>query len=435
MGTLGWRNTPLRAATVAGLSAAAATALVLATTSPAQHDAQPAPPGQGPVARNVIFLHGDGMGPSQRELIRLVTTGQGDDLVMDQLRWAGLMQTDPDDPEQTVTDSAAGATAFASGVRTFNGAVGVDNDGRAVPTLLERAHAAGKATGLVTTAQVTDASPAAFGAHVSERAQQSEIARQYLDGPRPEVILGGGEDYWFPPGVPGAYPDEPPTDPTERSRSDRGNLVERAQSLGYEYVSSRDAMRESRARRLLGLFANQEMFEQRAEGEGDIYDPVVPLREMTSKALSIVSRDRDGFFLFVEEEAIDEMAHRNNAGLTIKSGQALDAAVDVALRFAATHPGTLVIVAADHATGGLAIENVDDADESGDGQSTEDGPFPVAGSDLRFTVDWTTGQHTGEFTPITANGPGAAAFARVLKNTDVHDLVLEAMRLDGGSRR
>ena len=135
-------------------------------------------------------------------------------------------------------------------------------------------------------------------------------------------------------------------------------------------------MRRSRARKLLGLFANEEMFEQRPEGEGDLYEPVVSLSEMTSKALGILSRDRDGFFLMVEEEGIDEFAHRNNAEKTLLTGQALDKAVEVALRFAATHPGTLIVVAGDHETGGLAIENVVDDDESGDGVSAEDGPVP-----------------------------------------------------------
>ena len=171
------------------------------------------------------------------------------------------------------------------------------------------------------------------------------------------------------------------------------------------------------------------MFEQRPEGEGDIYEPVVPLDEMTSKALSILSRDRDGFFLFVEEEGIDEFSHQNNAEKTIATGAALDKAVDVALRFAASHPGTLLLVAGDHETGGLAIENVDAEDESGDEVSAEDGPFPVAGSDLEFTVDWTTDNHTGESTPLTATGPGARGLARVQTNTDVHDTILDAMRL------
>ena len=420
-----WRRRS-RAVGTAAVAAAAATAWAV-VSSPA--DPRLSTHDRGQTARNVIFLHGDGMGASARDLIRLATVGQDGDLMMNRLQYAGLSQTDPDDPDEPVTDSAAGATAFASGVRTFNGAVGVDAQGRPVPTLLERARAAGKATGLVTTAQVTDASPAAFGAHVEDRAQQSEIARQFLEHSKPDVILGGGEDRWLPPGNPGAYPDNPPKDPTEQSSSDRGDLIARAGQLGYEYVSDRAALQRSRARKLLGLFANEEMFEQRAEGQGDIYEPVVPLEEMTSKALTIVERDRDGFFLFVEEEAIDEFAHRNNAPKTIVAGQALDRAVEVAVRFAATHPGTLIVVAGDHATGGIAIENVDAADESGTGASAEDGPFTVAGTDLQFVVDWTTGGHTGDSTPVTAEGPGARGLARVQQNTDLHDRILEAMRL------
>jgi len=377
------------------------------------------------------------MGIAHRELIRLATRGKDGRLAMDALRYAGWTHTDSADPEEAVTDSAAGATAFASGVRTFNGGVGVDAQGRPVTTLLERAARAGKATGLVTTAQVTDATPAAFGAHVRDRAEQSEIARQYLERSKPAVILGGGEDRWLPPGNPGAYPDNPPKDPTEQSSSDRGDLIARAEALGYEYVSDRAGLQASGARKLLGLFANEEMFEQREEGKGDVYEPVVPLATMTAKALDVLSRDDDGFFLLVEEEGIDEFAHNNNAEKVILAGRALDRAVRVAVAFARRTPGTLVLVVGDHETGGLAIENVDENDESGQPtptdpegpSSTEDGPFPIPGTDLRFSVDWTTGQHTGAATPLTAEGPGAAALARAQDNTDVHDRVLRAMRL------
>ena len=250
----------------------------------------------GHAARNVIVLQGDGMATAQRDLIRLVTVGnkQGQDLVMNRLQHTGLVHTDPADPEEAVTDSAAAATAFSTGYKSFNGAIGVDAEGRARPTLLEDARRAGKATGLVTTSQVTDATPAAYAAHVSDRAQQSEIARQYLESSKPDVILGGGEDFWFPPGTPGGHPDHPATDPTEESKGDRGNLVERAQQLGYSYVSTREGLRDARGRKLLGLFANEEMFEHREEGDGDLYDPLVPLPEMATKALDVLSRDRDG---------------------------------------------------------------------------------------------------------------------------------------------
>ena len=278
---------------------------------------------------------------------------------------------------------------------------------------------------------MTDASPAAFGAHVENRGQQSEIARQYLEVSKPDLILGGGEDHWLEPGNPGAYPDHPRKDPAEESRSDRGDMIDRARQLGYEYVSDRAGLQQSNAPKLLGLFANEEMYEQRPEGQGDLYDPVVPLDEMTAKALSILERDSDGFFLFVEEDGTDEFAHEHNARMTLRSGQALDRAVEVAARFAEAHPETLLVVAADHATGGLAIENADPAGESRAGASAEDGPFTVAGTDVQFVVDWSTDGHTGEGTPVTADGPGAAALARVQKNTDVHDAILEAMRLNG----
>jgi alkaline phosphatase len=347
---------------------------------------------------------------------------------MNRLEHAGLVHTDPADPRQAVTDSAAAATAFSTGVKTFNGGVGVDAQGRSVRTLLEDARRAGKATGLVTTSQVTDATPAAYAAHVTNRAEQSEIARQFLESSKPDVILGGGEDYWYPPGTPGGHPDNPPTDPTEQSKGDKGNLVDRAKQLGYRYVSSREGLRAVRGRKVLGLFANEEMFEHREEGHGDLYEPLVPLPEMASKALNLLSGDRDGLFVLIEEEAIDEMAHENNAGLMIKSGAALDKTVGMAVEFARRHPGTLIVVQGDHETGGLTIENPDAADESGDGLSREDGPFTVKGTSLQVFADWTTGGHTGADTPITASGPGSARFDGVIDNTDVHDAIALAMR-------
>jgi alkaline phosphatase len=343
-------------------------------------------------------------------------------------RVAELVHTDPADPEEAVTDSAAAATAFATGHKTFNGGVGVDAKGKPVRTLLEDARRQGKATGLVTTSQVTDATPAAYGAHVKDRAQQSEIARQFLESSKPDVILGGGEDYWYPPGTPGPLPDHPATDPTEESKGDKGNLVERAERLGYRHVSDRAGLKAATGPKLLGLFANEEMFEHREEGKGDLYEPAVPLPEMAAKALSVLSQDRDGFFVLIEEEAIDEMAHENNAGLMIKSGAALDATVKVAVDFARSHPGTLIVVQGDHETGGLTIENPDDEDESGDELSKEDGPFTVKGTSLKVFADWTTGGHTGADTPITARGPGSEAFDGVIDNTDVHDAIAAVMR-------
>ena len=426
---MGGRNRATLAAAATGL--AALVAVPTWTGASGDHGDRHGGHGDhGRTARNVIVLQGDGMATAQRDLIRLVTVGNkaGEDLEMNKLDHTGLVHTDPADPEEAVTDSAAAATAFSTGVKTFNGAIGVDVDGNPVPTLLEDARRAGKATGLVTTSQVTDATPAAYAAHVTDRAEQSEIARQYLEDSKPDVILGGGEDFWYPPGVEGGWPDHPATDPTEESKGEEGNLVERAADLGYTYVDNRDDLSTARGRKLLGLFANEEMFEHREEGHGDLYEPSVPLPEMASKALDVLSRDRDGLFVVIEEEAIDEMAHENNAGLMIKSGAVLDETVKLTVEFARRHPGTLIVVQGDHETGGLTIENPDDEDESGEELSREDGPLPVKGTDLQVFADWTTGQHTGADTPITASGPGSERFDGVIDNTDVHDAIERAMR-------
>jgi alkaline phosphatase len=424
---MGGRNKATIAAAITGMAAMA----IVPTWTDAARKGHHGGHDRGRTARNVIVLQGDGMATAQRDLIRLVTVGnkEGQDLEMNRLEHTGLVHTDPADPEEAVTDSAAAATAFSTGYKSFNGAIGVDAQGRPQPTLLEDARRMGKATGLVTTSQVTDATPAAYGAHVSDRAEQSEIARQYLEGAsKPDVILGGGEDFWFPPGTPGGQPDHPATDPTEESKGDRGNLVERAQELGYNYVSTREGLADASGPKLLGLFANEEMFEHREEGDGDLYDPLVPLPEMAAKALDVLSRDPDGMFVLIEEEGIDEMAHENNTGLMIKAGEALDQTVALAVEFARRHRGTLIVVQGDHETGGLTIENPDDEDESGEELSREDGPFPVKGTDLEVFADWTTGQHTGADTPITASGPGSKRFDGVIDNTDVHDAIEDAMR-------
>jgi alkaline phosphatase len=321
------------------------------------------------------------------------------------------METSCADPIATVTDSAAAATALATGTKTYNGAIGVGLDGQPLTTILEHAKRAGLSAGLITTCQVTDATPAAFGAHVAVRTDHSEIARQFIEESGVDLILGGGEDYWFPEGNPGAYPDLPDGRPTEWSRGTRGNLVDRARLLGYEYVSTRAELLQVESSRILGLFANQELFHQRPEGEGDHYDPEVSLAEMTSTAISALSRNRDGFFLMVEEAAIDRMAHQNNTRLAIKGVLELDRAVAVAKAFAEADGETLVIVTADHECGGLCID-----DHAND-------------LDYRGWMSWATTGHTDVSVPLTALGPGADLLAGEIGNTDLFGALLEAMDL------
>lgn len=390
------------------------TAVAVAQTTQEQEAKNPR------VAKNIIYIQGDGLGPGQRNLIRLATKGRYGELELDKLPVAGMVRTTSVDPDEVVTDSAASATALATGHKTNNGVIGMDPKGRPAETILELAKKAGKSTGLVTTATVTGASPASFAAHVPSRDLQNDIARQYIENIRPDVLLGGGEDWWFPKGNPGQWPDKP----GEESNSPYGNLVEQAQRTGYTYVRNADELRTTRSNRLLGLFANEDMVDY---GEDGKYAPRVPLQQMARKALDVLAKNPRGFFLFLEEEGTDGLSHDNNAAGVIDAGRALDSTVAEVMRFVAKHPDTLVIINGDHETGGLTIEDYDTDEEKTDPR--QEGPFPIPGSNLRFAVDWTTNSHTGSDTPLTASGPGSDRLARVLDNTEVYAAMRAAARL------
>ncbi|AKG35287.1 alkaline phosphatase [Paenibacillus durus] len=406
------------------IAGTAATALLLsgayAVQAPKQADAASSR------TKNVILFVGDGMGTAQRDAIRLATVGEKGKLAMDSMPYVGLIHTSSTTP---VTDSAASATAYAIGEKTYNGAIGMNADKKSVQTIMEYAKGAGKSTGVVTTSQVTDATGAAFGAHVENRSKQSDIALQFLTQSKVDVILGGGEDFWYPAGNPGKFKDEPAEDPSEKSKGTQGNLVDKAKQLGYTYVSNKADLQKAKSGKLLGLFANEEMFQQKPEGEGDIYNPVVSLPEMTKKAIDTLAANKKGFFLMVEEEGTDEFAHENNAKMTIKAGQELDKSVQVAKDFAKKNPDTLVLVLADHETGGFSIEEVDAKDESGDGISKEDGPFAIANSKLNFVVDWTTSGHTAVDVPVTAMGRNAELFTGVYENTEIYHKLMQSLGL------
>ncbi|MBW7454863.1 alkaline phosphatase [Paenibacillus sepulcri] len=408
----------------AAMVATAATALLVTSVVSAQA------PNRAEAAssqtKNVILFVGDGMGTAQRDAIRLATVGENGKLAMDAMPYVGLIHTRSTIP---VTDSAASATAYASGVKTYNGAIGVDANKKPVKTIMEYAKDAGKATGVVTTSQVTDATGAAFGAHVEDRAKQSDIALQYLTKSKIDVLLGGGEDFWYPAGDAGKFKDEPAEDPAEKSKGTQGNLINKAKVLGYSYVANKTDMQKAKGGKLLGLFANEEMFQQKPEGEGDIYNPIVSLPDMTKKAIDTLASNKKGFFLMVEEEGTDEFAHQNNAKMTIKAGQQLDKAVQVAKDFAKKNPDTLVLVLADHETGGFSIEEVDAEDESGDAISKEDGPFAIVNSKHNFVVDWTTAGHTAVDIPLTAIGKNAEMFSGIYENTEVFTKLMQSLGL------
>ena len=374
----------LLAGLVLGLTIGLLAYVVAAPVTPAAgapHDAEGS-------ARSVILINGDGMGAAHREAARLDQHGRDGALLMDSLPAVGFQSTSSADPDDVVTDSAAAATAWATGQRTYNRAISVDLDGAPLPILGAQATAAGRATGLVTTSQVTDASAAAFFSNVPDRDQQDEIARQYVEDTQPDVVLGGGAAHWS------------------------ADLVAAAEQEGYTHVTDADELAAANGDRLLGLFADEEMF---------VAEPAVPLADMTAAALDVLSRDPDGFFLFVEEEGVDAMSHANDGERMLEAMRSLEEAVRVAREYVAVHPGTLLIVTGDHDSGGLTVEDADGIDDG------EDGPFPVAGSDQQFELDWTTTGHTGAPTPVTAEGPGSELLAGFYPNTHLYEVMREAL--------
>ena len=238
-----------------------------------------------------------------------------------------------------VTDSAASATSMSTGVKTGNFMISVTPDGKPVTTAFEVARAAGKRLGLVTTAQIYDASPAAFSVHSARRADYQGIVDQYL-ALEPDVLLGGGADYFLPAGVPGGR------------RTDGRDMVAAFAAKGYQVARNAAELKSAGGSRLLGLFASGPM-----DYEIDS-DPVQTpsIAEMAAAALRVLARSSpNGFILFVENENPDDAAHDNDIAAMMRAMWAFDDAVKVALEFQRRNPDTLLIVTSDHETGGLSI--------------------------------------------------------------------------------
>jgi alkaline phosphatase len=392
-------------------------------------DTQPTSPGTGPGLRittptaqqqpgiqdgqatdsapNVILMIGDGMGEVQRTAAQWFSLGQETSLVMDSLPVHGWAHTSP--IEGGVTDSAASATAYATGQKTYINYLSVNAAGDDLTTILEYAQRRGMAVGLVGTRYISDATTAAFASHVPDRVgMRSEIASQML-AHRVDVILGGGESDFLPRDQIGCYPDP-------GSRDDGRNLIEEAIAAGYEYVcdaASFASIDVTGTDHLLGLFADN--------GMASPYSP--SLADMTQKAIDILSRNPHGFFLLVEGSFIDLACHWNDAQWAMTDTVGLDEAVAAAHSFAESDGNTLVIVTADHETGGMSLS------ETPSGLEGEDGPFSTPDGQ-QFYVNWATGNHTGADVPVTAYGPGAEMLDGTYENTRVFEAMVHALELE-----
>lgn len=358
-------------------------AALLAACAPPAPEA-PAPGSEPAVERgpfSVILLIGDGAGVNYWSAARMAFP----ELAVERLPVAGLVGTES--TNSWITDSAAGATAFASGVKTYNGGLGVGPDTQAVETVLERAAARGKATGLVATAAITHATPAAFAAHVPSRNLYYEIAIQLAEA-GVDVMLGGGRAH-FDPAV------RPDSADLLAELTRRGTVADSTAALTALDLSNVD--------RLVGFIAEE-------------HPPAAPRRSptltaMTEMALEVLARDDDGFFLMVEGSQIDWRGH-DNAPLqeVLAELQDFNGAIHAALAFQERRPNTLVIVTADHETGGLALH------------------YDAMGV---FRANYTTDGHTAGMVPLFAGGPGAVAMAGIKENDAIGRLLLGLIREDG----
>jgi alkaline phosphatase len=335
-------------------------------------ETEPYPPIRGSNVRNIIFCIGDGMGLGQVALARLTAAGPDGKLYMERMPVTALVRTHS--ANALVTDSAASATALATGFKTNNGMVGMLPDGRKPLTILEAAKELGMATGLVATSAITDATPACFGAHVKNRRNQTKIAEDLIAN-KIDVLLGGGRQYFLP------------GSDANSERKDKKDLISKAENSGYCYCQTAEELKSVQGTCLLGLFQL---------GPLTTEAPEPTLAELTEKAIEVLSKNTKGFFLMVEGSQIDWACHDNDANNTIKQTLRFDEAVGSALKFAARDKHTLVVVTADHETGALAVTG--------------------AGS---VEPCWATKGHSALPVPLYAFGPGAEMFAGVYDNTRI----------------
>lgn len=331
--------------------------------------------------KNVIFLIGDGTGIAQITSGQYAVVGKQGRLHIQTMPVTGIVQTFSSD--NLITDSAAGATALSCGTKTYNGAIGVTADGAPCKTILELAEEKGLSTGLISTSSITHATPASFASHVEQRSMQEDIAVDFLDS-GVEVFLGGGVK-WF----------------SSQHRSDSLDLISQFMDEGYKYISSAEELRSVSGERVLGLFAEDGLERKEEEPSSAL---------MTEKALEILSNNDKGFFMMIEGSQIDWAGHSNNSEYLTREVKDFDAAVKKVLDFAREDGETLVVLTADHETGGMTLQN-----QIAEGDSVE--------------VFWTTGSHTGTPVPLFAYGPGSLEFTGWRDNTEIPDIIKELLKL------
>lgn len=317
---------------------------------------------------------GDGMGTSAVYAGYTLNRGH---LNLERFKNAGFSITNS---TSYITDSGAGATAISTGNKTYNGAIGVDSTGKPAKTILEWAEEYGKATGLVATCAVTHATPAAFISHQAKRSDYELIASDFLKTDV-DVFIGGGRNHF-------------------KNRKDGVDLTQKLKDKGYTVANTIGEVRNVTGGPVAGLLDT--LHEPRwIDGRGNL------LTESVNEAIRLISQDKDGFFLMVEGSQIDWGGHANDIRYLATEMVDFDRAIGAALDFASGNGETLVIVTADHETGGLGILGGN-----------------LANGEIK--AGFTGTDHTGVMVPVFSFGPHADSFSGIQENTDLFFKMISA---------
>ncbi len=326
--------------------------------------------------RNVILMIGDGMGLPQ---VYAATVAKPDALSFKRFTNTAIVKTASADND--ITDSAAGGTAIATGTKTNNGAIGVDVQNKPLKSILKIFEEKDMSTGLVATCDITHATPASFIASVENRGQVNEIASQFLNTDV-DVFIGGGFNAFA-------------------KRKDSINYIDSLKARNYSVALSLEEVSKHFQGKLAGLLYPKHA-PKILEGRGDM------LSVSTNKALDILSQNKNGFFLMVEGSQIDWGGHDNNIDYVLSELYDFDKAIAVALDFADKNPGTLVIVTADHETGGLTL--IEDTVNK-----------------QKMSYHFSTKDHSAMPVPLFAYGTGSCLFKGFIDNTDISALIFQAI--------
>ena len=333
-----------------------------------------------PAVKNVILMIGDGMGLTQVSAAMLESPQP---LALERAAFTGFAKTYSADSK--ITDSAAGGTALATGHKTNNGYIGMDPEKRPLKTILERAEEKGLATGLVATYEITNATPASFIAHNESRKNEEEIALDFLKTGI-DLFIGGGKRKFD-------------------RRNDGKDLLKELQAKGYRTVYTLDDVKSIDRGKVAALLADGHLPRIRA-GRGDM------LPEATRQALTILKNNNpEGFFVMIEGSQIDGGGHANEGETIVAELLDFDTAIREAFDFADRNPSTLVVVTADHETGGFSL------------------PAPRQDKTVPGYKFGTSG-HTAVMVPVYAYGTGAEQFTGIMENTDIPKKIAALLRLE-----